>query len=484
MLRRIKGESLFLIYALVFGLLLVFAIPPLNAPDETSHFINAYAVSKGQLWGEIDNEQLVRKVPERINDFADAYPGGILWNYDQKYGYKEVIAESQSREGLGEITNFAGVVVSPVGYLVSGTGMAFGSLLGAIFQESAGVAQPYNQMIFGRIANLLFFAFMTYYALKMIPCFKRTMLLLAMMPMMLFQGASLSYDAILIPVTFLFFAIVAKLMSERDTVIQPKEIATVLFCVFFMAGIKQIYAPLLLMLLMIPRKKYGSTRRMVYCIAAVIVVAVLAYLPQMIHNGIASRAVKDANAVAKDEQGVWIRNNLSQIPSIFIHTFRAEMSFYLESFWGLLGWLDTPISRTLEIIGLSVIAGMAIIDICSFSVCPVREWWKRLLPLTAVVSIVTGVMYMMYREYTPLTEITGTIGGDIVKGVQGRYFIPIFMPLCLVFSNRLLSLTARKRKVNEEKVAMIQRRLDYAAYLWSFMCGVFTVLFVMLRYWI
>lgn len=478
--KKTRCEQVFLVCALVFGLLLVFLTPPMNVPDEGAHFLNAYAVSKGHFFGEIVNGEFVRKIPQNVIDFEARYSNAYAWKYDAKMDYSDIVNEIQSTNEPGETVARGGVIVCPTGYLISGAGMIVGSLLGKLFSAS----QPYNLMLFGRLANLLFYIIVTYTALKVIPCFKRTLLLLALMPMTLFLGASLNYDAVLIPVSFLFVAIVVRLIHRKQEIIQPKEITVVLFCVFFMVGVKQLYAPLIMMLIAVPKRKYGGMRTMILCISAVIVVAVIAYIPQLIHNRIAAAADKDIYAEVAEKQGEWIRSNTTKLPGIFANTIQTHINGYIESFWGILGVLDTPFPKPLVIIGLMALLITAFIDVCSFSLYDTKEWWKRVLPVVAISTIVAGMMYIMYKEWTPLPGVANTIGGNEVEGIQGRYFIPLILPLCVSFANKLIPTFTIKRKMCVRKRMYTNAIVDHIVSFWVFFCGLSTVLVVALRYWL
>lgn len=477
---KIRCEHVFLVCALVFGLLLVFLTPPMNVPDEGAHFLNAYAVSKGHFFGEIVDGEFVRKVPQSVSDFEARYSNAFAWKYDAKTDYSDVVNEIRSTNEPGETVTRGGVIVCPTGYLVSGAGMALGSLVGRLFAAS----QPYNLMLYGRVANLLFCILVTYAALKIIPCFKRTLLLLATMPMTLFLGASLNYDAVLIPVSFLFVAIVARLICRKQENIQPKEIGVVLFCVFFLVGVKQAYAPLLLMLLAVPKKKYGGLRNMILCISAVIAVAVIAYIPQLIHNRTASMAAGDIYSGAVEQQSEWIRSNAAKLPGIFFNTLKTKIPGYIESFWGILGVLDTPFPKPFVIMGLVVLFVTALMDVCSFSLYDAKEWWKRLLPFFAAIIAFAGMMYIMYKEWTPLPGVANTIGGDIAEGIQGRYLIPLVLPLCAALANKFSFVFASRIKLSAEKRTTAKAITDHFIYFWALFCGLLTVLTVMLRYWI
>ena len=482
----VRAEKVFLVIAVAVGLLLVFLVPPLNAADEQTHFLNAYSLSRGKPWGEIsENGVYSRCVPEEYARFVSKYPGRIRANTLEKYSYSEMIGESRTGSSLDKRA-YTGSVISPTGYIPSAAGMVIGTAISSLFREYAVIGQPYNQMIFGRLGNLFFYIVVVYCALKIIPCLKRTLLLAATMPMCLFQAASLSYDAVLIPVSFLFTAIVLKLIRQRDTVIRNGEIAAVLFCVFFMTGVKGAFtAPLLLMLLAVPREKYGTTRKMILCIGMVLGAGILGYLPQIIDRHIAAGAAVKADAVfeACKAQREWAGQNILKLPGIFLKTLWSMKAVYMDSFFGMLGWLDTPFPVPMTIFGLFMIVVSAVIETCSCRIFSGKEWWKRLLPFFGAVISVAGLMLAMYLDHTPRPEVTNTIGGDFVEGVQGRYFIPLFLPMIVAFSNGLIPHLLKKK--NQDTVREKFRRiLNASIYGWSALCGVFTLMIVVLRYWI
>lgn len=44
-----KIENIFILFALLFGLLFVFVTPPFQSVDEQAHFFRAYGISSGQF---------------------------------------------------------------------------------------------------------------------------------------------------------------------------------------------------------------------------------------------------------------------------------------------------------------------------------------------------------------------------------------------------------------------------------------------------
>ena len=68
-IKEIAPEKIFLILSLVFGLLFVFITPPFQSPDENSHFLKAYSVSKGKFFPEVQNKKLGNYFPKEYLNY-------------------------------------------------------------------------------------------------------------------------------------------------------------------------------------------------------------------------------------------------------------------------------------------------------------------------------------------------------------------------------------------------------------------------------
>lgn len=486
MIQKCREAKVFLLIALVCGLLLVFLIPPLNAADEAVHFANAYAISRGDLFPDnVDNVIVGHYLPRSIWNYSAVYPGALWGNRDAKYSYSKMVAESMNTGPIGEpYLRGEGQVFT--GYLAAAGGMVIGTALGKAFADTDMNAQPYNQMIYGRLGNLIFYILITYLALCITPRFKRSMLLVASMPMGLFLASSLSYDALIIPVSYLFIAIVLYMVSTGEKPITKGEIVGILFCTFFLIGVKTAYAPLLLLLLAVPKRKYGSVRKMVFCIVAVVVTAVIGYIPVYI-NGRIGQNIPANPAISKmvQAQSEWINSHLGETIHAIFNSLKVQGEFYRESFWGKLGWLDTPFPVPMMVIGYFMLAVTAILEIMDWNPKEYGKFWKRLLPVVGVLISFVGMEYVMYLKHTPRPDVLNRIGTDYVEGVQGRYFIPLFLPLMIPFSNCLLyKLRNSKREKVRNHFTTIRKNMSFAAEGWAVMCGVYTVLIVLLRYWV
>lgn len=432
--------AFYLKLAIPVGLLMCFLSMPLYVPDEGIHFLNSYMLSRGTIFPSVADGKVGKIIPQNLKEYLEYWEQfAFITEYEKlKFTITDLVnvGRSWSRDLTPVFYPAGAAALTPIGYLVSAAGMAVGRLLNPESLDSL----PGNMLIYGRIANMLFFTVVTYLALKITPHYKRSMLILAVMPMNLFLSASLNPYALCIPVSFLLFAVALKLMDDCTGTICGKDIFAVLFCTFFLTAVKGVYALLLLLLLGIPREKYGSRRRLVFCVASVFAVGAIAYLPEIITGQIVKGTASEIQAARGLQLDYLIHNPLC-IPQLLYNSLQKFGFFYLQSFAGNLGWLTFPFpSPALTLFYVSLIL-VAVIECCSSSDHPMT--WKRLLPLLSVAIAVVAIFLSMSLH----TAAVDGVGRNYIVGVQGRYFIPLALPFLLLCSNGFLLRTFRLRSL-------------------------------------
>jgi uncharacterized membrane protein len=90
-----------------------------------------------------------------------------------------------------------------------------------------------------------------------------------------------------------------------------------------------------------------------------------------------------------------------------------------------MGWHDTPFPIVFVYWAYLVMIITALFD--SSACCGFRIWQKFIISLIAA-GVILSVVTVLYATWTPL-------GGQIVDGLQGRYFIPAGPLLFLLLYN-------------------------------------------------
>lgn len=475
MLERRKVEHIFLSLGIIFGLILVFLIPPLQAPDEDSHFKKSYIVSTLNLFPQIGPQgNIGNYVPRSILEFENSMRN-MMGNMDAKYSYKSMYVSShlEVAQGEEEFVEFSTSKTNPILFVPQAIGMF---LLKVTFDNPvlhwSDNISPVNYVYVGRVANLIFYLVMCYYAIKHIPFLKNTLLLIALMPMTLSLASSLSYDALINGSLFLFLAVVLKVcFSDEVKVIDRK---TMLFFIVFsaiMIHFKQVYVPLLLLILFIPKEKFSNKKQKVYFSLSVLGAAILSYA---IWSGLSGFLLRNAT-VASDSNAVdqikFIINHPFQYASILWDTMMASGRFYFIGFIGNLGWLDTNYPFLYLIMYAVIIFFSAVFDQTSVQV-GYRFKVSSVLIGILVIILVETALYIIWTSIEGL----GGVGAPLITGVQSRYFIPIAIPVLLVLKNNFCSYNRYGEKAATLYNWAVPRFVVFSMILTTFI--------LMLRYWI
>lgn len=449
--------------SIILGVILIIFGPPMAVPDENTHFLNAYAISDGQIFLKNVDGKIGRYIPKNVKEFVDINNSKFRGVDAEKYSFKEYYFNSYLNNEKSEkvFQEYWAQDINPISYIFSSTGMYIGKTILPEKYET-----PYNLLLFGRLFNFIFYITVMFLAIKITPYYKNTMFLLALMPMSIYLGASLSYDALLIPATFLLFSYTLKL-RETDKIVL-KDIIVVCCIAFLLFSIKQAYAPLILVLFSIPKKNFGNNKRYYKIIAICVSICVIALIIGQINNIVSLQGNKIINEnVAL--QSEFIKSKLGMVILLIINSFIKYKAFYISSFIGILGQLDTNFPMPILIIFIFILIISIIVD--SFNAITIKINFK-IFSMIAIGIFIYFSFLSMYINWTPLVE---PIYGNTVTGIQGRYFIPIAPFLSIIFANKLLI----KYKIND-KFMNINTKLVYYS---SIVFACITTLTIMLRYW-
>ena len=199
------------------GLCFVFANPPMQAPDETMHFLRAYAVGSGQFLFD-EKQQFPNDVNLLVRDFPGAYINGV--SGEKLAPDDPTIADAFARYSADKA---AGAVApgafTPVQQLVPYFPQALGVAVGRLFGADALAC-----MYLARAANLLCYAVLCGYAAAVIRRFSAVLIALAISPVSLFMAGSCSSDGLFMGLTWIFIALC---LSD---VVTKKRLAVLALC--------------------------------------------------------------------------------------------------------------------------------------------------------------------------------------------------------------------------------------------------------------
>ena len=414
-LRESKPETAFLIIGLIFGLCFLIVTPALQVPDEYEHFYRALYVSEGHVLPEKVENMSGVYVPESVQLTSSEISKewfSFIKDRDNKLNLSELLNiqfNSQNRV-FEDISRIAVVTYSPVPYIIS----AFAITLGKLFNLS-----PIVLIYMGRLANLLAWVFLTYLAIKIIPVHKWVLFIIALIPMTLFEAASLSADSLILGLSFLIVAIFFKYaFDDNKKKIGIKDIYILFILLLLLSLSKQIYFVLLLLIFLIPSPKFGGRKKMFY-------IAGFLFLSILLISGGWNLLVKDLYIpifpqVSISGQIEYILGDLLRFPYALLKTFFYRGLSYQLLFVGNF-WLDVPLP-------------MWWIGACILSAVPVALLDKSKVVITRKQKLISGSIFVMiFLLVCAFVYVSWTVvGQNIIDGIQGRYFIPILPLLFLL----------------------------------------------------
>jgi len=275
----------------------------------------------------------------------------------------------------------------------------------------------YLILIAARCANLALYSTVIYYAVKIVPFGKWIFACLTLLPMSLFLGASLSYDAYSIALSFLVVALFLHWALE-GTVVDSAFLKKYCFISFLLSTIKPAYAFLIGLYLIIPARSARSNKDyFLYFFTGIVILFVseMAWVTQV------WKIPGHLDGINSHGQLMWIVSHpISFIAVLIKSIFRGHL---IKEFVGVLGWLDTQLSLPVYITSLTILLLATVFSGGS------RMSLMQNLILVMVGMAITGVIcILVYISWNP-------VGNPRLAGLQGRYFIPCVL-LFLLAVNR------------------------------------------------
>ncbi len=408
----------FLILGGIFGLFFLTFNPLIQSPDETTHFLNSYALATGDLFSDRLGDQMGKFFPlsamefiqhahyyQSTTDVSTVFWGPVAWD-----------------DNLADINLIGYLFTAPAMFLVS----QVQGLCGLFDTQEMYAAMNY----LGRFFNLCAYLALGSLTLWRTRYLQHTFFLLLLLPMSLYLGSSVSYDALLIPSCMLLVAEVLYLMgAEPQDTIRWQDVAIVLTCAFFITGIKPAYLVLFLLLFAIPITMFRSIPRYVGTIGLVLTTVCLAALPALLEGYFAGGAATPiAESVALQMQEVW-RDPFGFLV-VLGHTLQASGGDYLRQFVASFTWDYRNLPDS-----LTVVFYLSLLLVAAYECSQVNCSRKVFNILSAIVVLVL-TFAVFYGLYTSFSVVNGGLNADRITGVQGRYFIPFAICFVLPFVNQ------------------------------------------------
>lgn len=421
LISKITPEKSFIILAFIFGILLVFITPPFQVADEPNHFYRSYELSELKIVSKKINNESGNYIPKDVINMVQDLEGGIASHPDKKFlthklkKYWNIKTNFKNRQFI-DFRNTA--LYSPVVYLPQALGIETAKLINF---------SPLFMIYLGRLFNLFTFIALAYFAIKLTPVCKWGFFLFSLMPMTLYQAASLSADSICFGLSFLFIAFILNCALSKSSKMTNKQIAIIALISVLLGLCKSAYFFTSFLFLLIPITKFDSKKK--YFTSFFAIISITAVVDLIWAVLVKSIYVPIYSYVNPYRQLLYIFSH----PQYFIAGFGKSIAHIglLRSFVGNLGWLDNRLPLTL----IAIFLGVAVLS-------ALLENYKDLsLNLKQKIIIIMTIFLNFSLIQVMLYLSCSKVGDAYIAGGQGRYFIPIaplfLLPLYNKFTNKL-----------------------------------------------
>ena len=413
-----KLEWLFVVYALIFGLLLIFYAQPVkNSWDEQIHFGNAYSLAFGRNVEWTEAAELTKN-GETVTCNTKAEFAELRAYLNEK---NDTVVYTEQKESL--IPAYSSLAYIPQ----------------AIFINIASILKTSFSVLYalGKIGNLLIYILVMFWAIKL-------------MPTPLFLAASYTYDTIVF--SFITLACVLWANELYNESINIRKIIGMVLLFAIGCFSKAVYIPMILIMLILP---IASTKKkkdkiivwtMILCITCLVMLTfVLPTLTSTMAGDLSFGGDSRGGATSVVGQLVsMVKHPMASIKlmvkSIFeLDNFRnlgyPEADNYFFGNLMFLNFANLGILTDKWSCVIIVLAGALLLTPDQQNIRYERKLsiMDKIIIAIAVIGTIGFIWLALYLSFTP-------VGETHISGVQARYYLPLLYLGALIFNGKRISL--------------------------------------------
>ncbi|MGN1268510.1 MAG: DUF2142 domain-containing protein [Candidatus Aphodocola sp.] len=275
----------------------------------------------------------------------------------------------------------------------------------------------------GKFMNLLAYLLIFGYAIKIATSFKRFLVVLGLIPTNLFLATQYSYDPAVVSGLTLGIILLYNVITNKESKVDFKFMILFIGSMLYGCFPKAVYAPFILLFLLIPKDKFKSKKLCNYAKVGIIIITIL-MMATFVLPTVSSTTAGDprGGATSVTDQLKLILTN----PIGYIKVLKDTMiDEFFNNFIGKkaiinFSYMKEP-SDNLYYIYLLLIIIVGIVE--NFKDENFKKF-SRLFSFVLLMGVVVLIWTALYLSFTP-------VGLTTINGVQARYFLPLLLPLFL-----------------------------------------------------
>lgn len=398
-------QNIFIYMATIIGVAMIFLVPPFNVPDEYSHFVKSFAMSRNLN----ADDKGYYEMPSFIVAFSNKYTHSV---HESKIKYTGVNYFSDVYLGCNynvEDTELSTVdytntkYLSPFTYIPSIVSIYVGRHLGF---------SPMLLLILCRFVDLFIVLVLAYVAINITPKFKKVFFIVCLFPIFLQQAAAINQDFLTNILCILFVAYVLKI-KYSENIIKTKNMIIFLILGVLISCCKFGYFPITLTMFLIPNDKFRSKREAILFKLGIFLLTIL--VSYIVGIAIIPNTENSLNNVSVN----YILHNPIRAIKTYINT--ALIRLQSDLLTGLFdGFLYSTVQNCQTFNTIIILCYLLLIFTVDKTDDKLTKKSRALLILISVLMF--GIIYTAAYSWN-------TIGVDVITGIQSRYFIPALLVL-------------------------------------------------------
>lgn len=417
---KIPLEVAYIATMIIMGIIYNYIMPPLGVPDETSHLWKAYELSSKMMLQEPYDEEGYLMVREDVYESIT-----YLHNTASISGWYASFGEGNADNVVTPGFRSTVSTKAPYAYFAPAVGITVARILGC---------NGHVLLLMGRGFNMIALILLIALAIRIIPYGKSFYYVLGSLPEVIYLFNSYSYDGLNLALCMLIVAYFLYLYNEAKE-IGWKELGIFLLLLLLMIPIKVVYIAFGLLLLLLPLKKVTISKKQIAIVGIIGIMGagifLLINLPLvMTIIGTTNTTVNNGTEETLITLGYVLENKQRSL-LIYLNTILGNTNDYFSCALGQIigserySGLDYYVVPTWmqNVIVVLMILGL---EDTKNNKLPIG---KKAVGWGAVIFTYMAVLTSMFFAWT-------VIANTRIMGVQGRYFLPIFVLLPILIHNK------------------------------------------------
>ena len=424
-----RVENIFVIFATIIGLCILFIHPPYNVPDEGSHYYKAYQIANNLKINNKLSPQASIEMPKSVIDSMYNYTLD-LHSTNFKLSAKTILADFNNKildkEGtysvwFGNVTTLPKLCYIPAAIILK---------LCTLFNCPVILSS-----ILCRFINLLIFIVVVNKSIQIIPKFKKSLLTISLLPITLSQAAAINQDSITNTIFIFITANIFYLLYEEKN-ISCKKLIPIIIASVLLGFCKLVYFPVLFLLFLIPKEKFKNAKTKNIIVSAIIFINILITLLNILYT---------------QQPSMEVNPNYYSMSMVFtqpLHTIKIVLNtmidrLQLDMLCGVVngfGW-STKWGKPLF---TYIIQSIFLILYLTSNNEEAKEKCLNLKNKTYIFIIGLLIVGLIYGSL-----LTGYTSNDstMIQGLQSRYFIPSILLFIISISNNIININIKNKNL-------------------------------------